>query len=131
MRIDIQSRGFTLTAPLREHVRRRLSFELGWAADKIATVTVRLSDLNGPRGGSDKRCRIRIDVPSASVVVEDVEGDLYFAIGRAADRARRALQRRIARRNHHRKGALPAAAQPANMPAYLPSPVPSAGGFVH
>lgn len=97
MRLDIQGRGFPLTPALLEHVRRRLRFEVGWASDRVQKVTVRLTDLNGPRGGSDKCCRIRIAVPHAAVVVEDVEGDLYVAISRAAGRAGRALSRRIAR----------------------------------
>ena len=102
MQFDIQSRGFHLTDAIREHVRRRLLLELAWATDHVGKVSVRLSDLNGPRGGNDKRCRIQLSALRASVVVEDVEDDLYVAIGRAADRAGRTLSRRIARRRDHR-----------------------------
>lgn len=105
MQFDIQSRGFPLTGALRDHVRRRLLLELGWAADHVGKVSVRLSDLNGPRGGTDKCCRIQISALRASLVVEDIEEDLYVAIGRAAGRAGRSLSRRISRHREHRPAA--------------------------
>lgn len=108
MRIDIQARSFTLTDGLREHTARRLQFALGWAGHYIRKVSVRLSDENGPRGGEDKRCRIRVDFSGAQeVVVEDTETDLYVAIDRAVDRAGRAVTRRLERQRDHRHGALP------------------------
>jgi putative sigma-54 modulation protein len=56
MRIVIQARSFGLTAGLLQHVERRICFALDWA--KVHKISVRLSDLNGPRGGTDKRCHI-------------------------------------------------------------------------
>lgn len=103
MQIDIQSRGFDLTEGLREHTERRLKFALGWASYGVRMVTVRLSDINGPRGGNDKRCRIQIPLPGGQdVMIEDTEADLYVAIDRAADRTERTVARRLERlRQHH------------------------------
>lgn len=110
MQINIQTRGFTLTDGLREHTSRRLQFALGWASHHLGKVSVRLSDENGPRGGKDKRCRIRIAFPGAQdVVIEDTETDLYVAIARAADRAGRSVTHRLERQRDHRHGPLPAA----------------------
>lgn len=103
MRIDIQARGFDLTEGLREHTARRLQFALGWAGHGVRSVTVRLSDVNGPRGGNDKRCRIKIPLPGGQdVVIEDTEADLYVAIDRAADRTERTVARRLERLREHR-----------------------------
>ena len=103
MRIDIQSRGFDLTEGLREHTERRLQFALNWASHDVRTVSVRLFDINGPRGGNDKRCRIQIPLSGGrDVVIEDTESDLYVAIDRAADRTERALGRRLERLREHR-----------------------------
>jgi len=108
MQINIQARGFELTDGLHEHTARRLQFALGWAGHQLRKVSVRLSDENGPRGGKDKRCRIRIDFPGAQdVVIEDTEADLYVAIDRAADRAGRSVARRLERQRDHRHGPLP------------------------
>lgn len=103
MRIDIQSRGFDLTEGLREHTARRLQFALNWASHDVRTVSVRLFDINGPRGGNDKRCRIQIPISGGQdVVIEDTESDLYVAIDRAADRTERSLARRLQRLREHR-----------------------------
>ena len=103
MRIDIQAKGFDLTQGLRDHTVRRLRFALNWASSDVSLVTVRLFDVNGPRGGEDKCCRIQVAVPgSPNVMVKDTEADLYVAIDRAADRAERAVTRRLERlREHH------------------------------
>ncbi|HEY5761689.1 MAG TPA: HPF/RaiA family ribosome-associated protein [Rhodocyclaceae bacterium] len=133
MQFDIQSRGFDLTHALRDHVRRRLLLELSWATDHVGKVTVRLSDLNGPRGGPDKRCRIQISALRSSVVVEDVEEDLYIAIGRAADRAGRTLSRRIARHREHRAVRMSRPIEPQSAPAtsHLMPPGEPAGATQH
>ena len=86
MQIDIQSRGFALTHALREYTGRRLRFALVLAGGRVRRVAVRLFDVNGPRGGIDKRCHIRGALNGlAAVVTEDAEADLYLAINRAAD----------------------------------------------
>lgn len=99
---EMQSRGFVLTDALREYTGRRLKFALARAEGHIRRVTVRLSDVNGPRGGIDKRCRIQVTINGlAAVVIEDTEADLYLAIDRAADRTGRSVARRLARSHEH------------------------------
>ncbi|MEW6678068.1 MAG: HPF/RaiA family ribosome-associated protein [Pseudomonadota bacterium] len=98
MQMDIQCQGFTLTPGLGEYVKNRLAYAISHAGPAIRRVAVRLGDINGPRGGADKRCLIELRLKAAlTVVVEDVETDLYRAIDRAADRAGRTLDRRLAR----------------------------------
>lgn len=103
MNIHIQAQGFDLTEGIREHTRKRLQFTLGWARHEVRSVSVYLSDVNGPRGGHDKRCRIQIPIVGArDVVIEDVEDDLYVAINRAAERTERTMTRRLERLRQHR-----------------------------
>ena len=102
MQVDIQCRGFELTGSLREHVRKRLACNLPAGETAIQRVTVRLSDINGPRGGEDKRCHIALRLKGLPrLVIEDTDpvltADLYVAIDRAAERAGRTLARRLAR----------------------------------
>jgi len=116
MNIHIQARGLALTSALREHVKRRLQFALGWADGRLRQISVRLSDENGPRGGEDKRCRIQITFPGApSVVIDDTEADLYVAIDRAADRAGRSVTRRLERQRNCRQSLLSAATPPDSL----------------
>ena len=100
MQINIHPRSFPLTTALRSHVERRLGFALSARDDYILRIAVRLSDINGPRGGADKCCHIQVVLPHLpDVVIEDTETDLYTAINRAADRAGRTVWRRLARQH--------------------------------
>lgn len=98
MHIDIHTQGFSLTPGLRQYVEKRMAYALSHGDESIMRLNVRLSDINGPRGGDDKRCLIEARLKQApAVVIEDVEADLYVAIDRAAERAGRALARRLER----------------------------------
>lgn len=98
MQIDIQARNFSLTDALREYIQRRLGFALSIRDEHIQRVLVRLSDINGPRGGRDKCCQVQVVLPQlADVVIEDTELDMYVAIDRATDRAGRTVGRKLAR----------------------------------
>ena len=110
MHIDIQAKGFPLTEGLREHTERRLGFALSWASQDLRKVVVRLSDINGPRGGDDKRCSIQVVIPGVpEVVIIDTEADIYVAIDRAVDRTERSVARLMERQREHRHGSFKSA----------------------
>jgi len=99
MKLDIRGRQMQVTPAMRRHTERRLRFALGRFGTRLDRVTVRLFDVNGPRGGTDKWCRISVGLPAtATVVVEDGDSDLYAAIDRAAERVGRMVGRRVQRR---------------------------------
>ena len=105
MQMDIQSQGFTLTDGLRDYLMKRLAYGLNHGGECITRVIVRLSDINGPRGGADKRCLIELRLKQLpAVVIEDTEADLYLAIDRATERAGRTLTRRLARQREFVSG---------------------------
>ena len=98
MQMDIQCRGFDLTNSLRDYAFKRLAYNLNCGDGYIGRVIVRLSDINGPRGGKDKRCLLEVRLKGQpEMVIEDTEVDLYMAIDRAAERAGRTLARRLDR----------------------------------
>ncbi len=108
MQIDIQARNFSLTNAMRSHAERRLRFALTRCDDHIQRVAMRLSDINGPRGGADKRCHLQVVLTGLpNVVIEDIEVDLYVAIDRATDRAGRTVVRKIDRHQNLLKQGLP------------------------
>lgn len=108
MKIHLRALGFDLTGALRDYVGRRLAYAFGHFDGQVRRVEVMLSDDNGPRGGRDKRCLVRL-VPEGlpAVHVTDRQDDLYVAIDRALDRAAYALSRRKGRRvrQAHGRGA--------------------------
>jgi putative sigma-54 modulation protein len=108
MRVDIQGRGFGLTAPLLEHTQRRLRFALTRTSGRIKRVVVRLGDRNGPRGGVDKFCKIQVSLGHAPhVLIEEVGADLYAAIDRATERAGRNVVERVKRLRRIARPAMP------------------------
>ena len=104
MKPNIQARGFILTESIRKYMELRLAYAVSFANDSIQRVTVHLSDINGPRGGDDKRCQLVFTLKGLpSVVIEDTESNLYVAIDRAVDRAGRTLARQLERKHEHRE----------------------------
>jgi ribosome-associated translation inhibitor RaiA len=63
---------------------------------KIISINVSLFDINGPKGGEDKCCKIVIKINGASsIVVEEIAEDLYDAINTCSRRARRSVKRQL------------------------------------
>jgi ribosomal subunit interface protein len=103
MRIEVRGRGFELGAALGEYAERRSWFAMGRFAPRIEGLALRLSDANGPRGGTDKRCQIVARLrPSGALRVAEQDADLYAAIDRASERLSRVIAREIARRRQSR-----------------------------
>ncbi|VAW65065.1 hypothetical protein MNBD_GAMMA11-2081 [hydrothermal vent metagenome] len=100
MHVDIQARHFSLTDSLRKHAERRLHLALTCCSEYIQKVVMRLSDINGPRGGSDKHCHLQVVLAGLpDIVIEDTEVDLYIAINRATERAGHTLVRKVKRQH--------------------------------
>jgi len=98
MKIHVRSKQLAVDEALRRHIERRLEFSLGRFAHRIMRVTVQLSDVNGPRGGEDKVCRIEVRLrPAGTVYVEDRDADLVVTVDRAADRTGRSVARALQR----------------------------------
>ena len=103
MRTMIHARKIPLPQTLRDHVERRLSFALGRFGNRIDRVTVWLEDLNGPRGGVDKRCRIEARVlRSGRLQVEVTDAEIEPAVDRAADRIARRVKDGLDRMRQNR-----------------------------
>lgn len=103
MKTTIQTRGFELTESIKLYTERRLAFAVSFASQMIQRVNVRLSDINGPRGGNDKKCQVVFTLQGLpNVVIEDTESNFYVAIDRAVERASRALARVLERKHAHR-----------------------------
>ncbi|PKO72388.1 MAG: 30S ribosomal protein S30 [Betaproteobacteria bacterium HGW-Betaproteobacteria-14] len=116
MRIDIRTNGFPLTEAIREYAARRLRYALTRADEHVRWVALHLGDVNGPRGGRDKRCRVRVMLKGRpDVVIDDVETDLYAAIDRAANRAGRSVARCMSRQVNFTETEV-------HEPAFPPSP---------
>lgn len=98
MKIHVRSKHLAVDETVRSYVERRLEFSLGRLATRILRATVQIVDLNGPRGGEDKVCRVEVRLrPTGTVFVEERDADLYAALDRGADRAGRSVARALKR----------------------------------
>jgi ribosome-associated translation inhibitor RaiA len=103
MQLEMRGVNLDLDDKLMGHIERRLRFALGRFAARIERMTVHLSDINGPRGGIDKRCRIAVAlVPRGMVMVCGSGDDPFALITHAAKRTRRAVRRMLERRRRGR-----------------------------
>jgi len=98
MRINIHSNGLVLDGALREHIGERISSTLSRFNNLIRKVEVYLTDQNGPKGGVDMLCLVRINGDNMQeIVIKDTEADSYSAVSRALARAKQTLARKIGR----------------------------------
>lgn len=98
MNLKIQAHDLPLTDELRQQVVTRLAYALNHGRNVLTRIVVRLSDVNGPRGGKDKCCGIEVRLNGTpALIVQDTQTDLYVAIDRAAERIGRRLDRHLAR----------------------------------
>ena len=99
MRLFITSRGMLLTKELRSYIERRFHFASDRFANQLGDVTIVVRDVNGPRGGMDKECMIRVDSPKVGrLVVEERSEGVMTAIFGAVQRFSETVKRRIGRR---------------------------------
>ena len=97
MTIDIQALDFSMTDSIERYVKDRINYLFSSRHDQIQRIDVRLSG-DGPNGGNDKHCQVRLTLPRLKeIVIDDVQSDLYVAIFRAMDRASRTLIRHSSR----------------------------------
>ena len=86
------------SSELLEHATRRVHQQLSRFGKDVASVVLRISDENGPRGGRDKRCQLSVTGPRIgslhlTELHEDVRAGLDLALGRLG----RTIGRGIAR----------------------------------
>ena len=93
MQVNFESRD-PEAAKLRDVAVDRLRFVTRRFSAMVPRATVQLSDINGPRGGVDKRCHVELTTDtSAKVVVTAVSSNWRSAIDEALARAARTLAR--------------------------------------
>ena len=99
MKLKIRTSGPVMTESLRLLIEQSVYFAMSRFNPRIASVSVVVEDINGPRGGVDQRCRVVVKLDGArELTVESTDADLHAAISFATDRAGRVVQRELERR---------------------------------
>lgn len=101
MNVELVWRGIAASEEARGYVDRRLRFALGRFAPMVSGVTVVLADENGPRGGIDQRCTLRVRLKGLPELIVEQKGEEWRSnFDRAADRMTRLAARAVKRRSH-------------------------------
>jgi ribosome-associated translation inhibitor RaiA len=83
----------------RALIRQKLGAKLGKFAPSIERVSVRMTDANGPRGGVDHVCTVKVVLSGLpSVVVERRDASPHVVIDRALRATEQAVRRSVTRR---------------------------------
>lgn len=90
--------GVKLNKEERVAIRRRLGEKLGKFQASIERVSVRVEDVNGPRGGVDMVCRVKVVLSGLpSVVFEASNASLNMAVRAALAGIERIVRRTLQR----------------------------------
>lgn len=98
MEIHIRTKGFTATPTQRDHAKRRIHAHLSRFGREVREVTLRLTDINGPKGGLDKVCQVvvrgpRLGVATLAEQTNEVLAAIDLAVERVAATIGRTLER--------------------------------------
>ena len=98
MDVQILDRNVGVTAEQREHIDRCLQYAFDRFSSHVRTINVSLSDVNGPKGGDDLQCRMKITLHGkGELMVEGLGISVEAVIAETADRAALAVSKRIDR----------------------------------
>ena len=99
MLVHLRAQHSILVGAVHRHLEKRVRAALGPTASRVRSVTAEFSDINGPRGGVDKSCRIKVVLSGLpSVYVENQAQAVGRAFDGALADAERAVRKAIARR---------------------------------
>ena len=101
---------------LRDLAVTRLKFVMRRLSGRVPRAKLLLSDVNGPRGGVDKRCQLELSTDGSGIVMitsmaRDWRSAIDGALARAARTVLRAWQRSGQAAGRHARGRPPLAGQ--------------------
>lgn len=71
--------------------------------DNVKGINVTVDDINGPKGGKDKNCRIVIrTIGMPDIVIKENQASVMSAVNASLSRARGALLRKVKRKQKHK-----------------------------
>ena len=69
MQISVNSTNLDISEKLNLELNQRIKSTFSRINERIAKVTISLKDINGPKGGNDKECKVQLTVPGLQPVV--------------------------------------------------------------
>jgi putative sigma-54 modulation protein len=96
MVLRIHGHHLEVSDALDTHITDRFNSALDQLDHVVQEVTVRLEDVNGPKGGVDKRCHATVHLRNGTtVVLDEKHEDIYAAVSMVADRMKNVVARKL------------------------------------
>ena len=108
--IEVRSKSNSFDGRIVQFVEHRLRLAMDRVRD-LRRIVVSIEDVNGPRGGPDKHCRIVAEFAFASITAEETQPTWQSAVARAVHRIARTAARQLRRANRARCHGAPSAPQ--------------------
>jgi len=103
MKVEVRFLGMDPSPAVKEYAARRVAIALGRRAAEIDEVLVRMGDVNGPKGGFDKRCQVMLRGRQVQVTVDALAPEATTAIDLAVAKADRGLSAELGRARTNRR----------------------------
>ncbi|WP_144392957.1 hypothetical protein [Pleionea sediminis] len=108
MYLSIQSNNITLNSLAKENIKKRARRVFSRVEDKIDKVLINVKDVNGPKGGPDKLCKVIIEsTVSSTIVVTNRKQNLAAAVDLALTKACFNLTQKMKRRKGKKVKSMP------------------------
>ncbi|MBN7820060.1 hypothetical protein [Bowmanella yangjiangensis] len=98
MQLIINASNLNLNKRLRRTLSNRIAKGLSKLSGKIRRIQVSITDVNGPKGGNDKQCQLKVDMHGMpSILVVERRASITQAIAQAVLRTSMVLKRKLSR----------------------------------
>jgi ribosome-associated translation inhibitor RaiA len=100
MRIWIKDKQKQIGSSATEHIMDKVEAAFSKFGQHVVSVDLIIEDVNGPRGGIDKKCQLLVNIRGMkSVVVSTKKASASRAIAKAIAKAKRTTNRKLKRRS--------------------------------
>jgi putative sigma-54 modulation protein len=96
--VEVRSKTDDMEPLIRQFAERRISFALDHLSN-VRRIAISVEDVNGPKGGADKHCRIVAELAFTSLVLDETQPDWQSAVARAIHRLDRKATQELQRVN--------------------------------
>jgi hypothetical protein len=101
--ISIETSGLRLSSTemeiFRGHIRQRVEETFSRIRGRITRISVHLADVNGPRGGYDKYCMVKVSLGGATAALaQGRDRNLFALVNRVSVCAAQVTLKRLKRR---------------------------------
>ncbi len=103
MKVIVKGVHLKVSPRLREFVEAHLAEPIGTFYDsEAAELQVHLVDINGPKGGEDKECRVTVFMPGFSPIhVVEATDNIYKSVALVRERVERLAKKELGRLRKH------------------------------